>query len=122
MRQNVNSKIILTAVLVSILLVSLVSCSTKHPGVKQSKNPNKIVQDKDYTEDLKKENEVVNGQVYVQNGVAIATMIIKDNVSDEAAKKLAGKYAKELKETYKNMKVNVQAVKAGKNVANITLD
>jgi hypothetical protein len=49
-------------------------------------------------------------------------MIIKKGVSDADVKKLAGKYAKELKETYKDLKVNVQDVKDGKNAADITLN
>lgn len=48
--------------------------------------------------------------------------MLDKKASDTEAKKLAEKYAKELKEEYKDMKVNVQAVRGGKNVANITVD
>lgn len=115
-------KRISTALLMIILTASLGACGAKHEAVKPDKDPKKVVVDKNYTEDLKKENGVQNAQVYVQNNMAIGTMILKDSVSDADAKALANKYAKELKKTYKDMKSNVQAVKKGKNVANITLD
>lgn len=108
--------------LMMILTMSLAACGAKHEAVKPDKDPKKVVVDKNYTEDLKKENGVQNAQVYVQNNIAIGTMVLKDSVSDADAKALANKYAKELKKTYKDMKVNVQAVKKGKNVANVTLD
>ncbi|WP_411682655.1 hypothetical protein [Clostridium thailandense] len=111
-----------TALLLIILTVSLSACDAKHEAVKPDKDPKKIVVDKNYTKDLKKENGVQNGQVYVQNGIAIGTILLKDSVSDADAKALAEKYANELKKTYKDMKVNVQAVKAGKNTANIILE
>ncbi|WP_373844679.1 hypothetical protein [Clostridium sp.] len=119
--KNIITKISI-ALLMIILTVSLSACGAKHEAVKPDKDPKKIVVDTNYTEDLKKENGVQNGQVYVQNGIAIGTIMLKDNVSDADAKALAEKYAKELKKSYKDMKVNVQAVKAGKNVANITLE
>ncbi|OXB93016.1 hypothetical protein [Parageobacillus galactosidasius] len=80
------------------------------------------VQNKELTKKAKEEKGVLNGQVYTQNGMAVGTLVLDKKVSDADAKKLAEKYAKELKEEYKNMKVNVQAVRGGKNVANITLD
>jgi hypothetical protein len=82
----------------------------------------KIVQNKELTKKVKEEEGVLNGQVYTQNGMAIGTLVLDKKVSDADAKKLAEKYAKELKEEYKDMKVNVQAVRGGKNVANITLE
>jgi|GEM_PF-2538505 hypothetical protein len=82
----------------------------------------KVNQDAAKTETLKTEKEVINGQIYVQNNTAIATMIIKDGVSEADAKALADKYAKQLKEQYKDMKINVQAVQKGKNIANITIE
>lgn len=82
----------------------------------------KVNQDAVKTETLKTEKEVINGQIYVQNNVATATMIIKDGVSEADVKALADKYAKQLKEQYKDMKVNVQAVQKGKNIANITIE
>lgn len=110
-----------TVLLMIILTVSLAGCGAKHEAVQLDKDPKKIVVDKNYTDDLKKENGVQDGQVYVQNGMAIGTVMLKDNVSDADAKALAEKYAKKLKKSYKDMKVNVQAVKGGKNIANIIL-
>ncbi|MBC2580179.1 hypothetical protein [Clostridium sp. DJ247] len=95
--------------------------TTKVSENKKQDGP-KIAQDTKKTEELKKEKEIYNGQVYVQNNVAIATMLIKDGVSEQEAKALAEKYAKQLKVQYNNMKVNVQAVQNGKNIANITIE
>jgi PBP1b-binding outer membrane lipoprotein LpoB len=83
---------------------------------------NEPKQNKELTKKVKEEEGVLNGQVYTQNGMAVGTLVLDKKVSDADAKKLAEKYAKEIKEEYKNMKVNVQAVRGGKNVANITLD
>jgi len=83
---------------------------------------NEPKQNKELTKKVKEEEGVLNGQVYMQNGMAVGTLVLDKKVSDADAKKLAEKYAKELKEEYKDMKVNVQAVRDGKNVANITLD
>jgi hypothetical protein len=83
---------------------------------------NEPKQNKELTKKVKEEEEVLDGQVYTQNGFAIGTLMLDKKVSDKDAKKLAEKYAKELKEEYKDMKVNVQAVRDGKNVANITLE
>lgn len=116
---NIFRKMVTTFLMVAITL-SLAACGVKNEAVKPDKNPKKIVVDKNYTADLKKESGVQAGQVYVQNGMVMATMILKDNVSDKAAKQLVDKYAKELKKAYKNMKVNAQAVRKGKNIANIT--
>lgn len=109
--------------LIAALSLTFIACKKTYKPVKpDSTEPTKLVQDKDYTKDLKKESEVLDGQVYVQNNMVIGTMIIKENVEDDKAKKLAEDYAKKLKETYKDMKVNVQAVKAGKNIASINLE
>lgn len=83
---------------------------------------NEPKQNKELTKKVKEEEEVLDGQVYTQDGMAVGTLVLDKKVSDADAKKLAEKYAKELKEEYKDMKVNVQAVRDGKNVANITLD
>lgn len=82
----------------------------------------KPAQNKELTKKVKEEKGVLDGQVYTQNGFAIGTLMLDKKVSDKEAKKLAEKYVKELKEEYKDMKINVQAVRDGKNVANITLD
>lgn len=74
------------------------------------------------TEKVENEEGVLAGQVYTQENIAIGTLLLDKSVSDEDAKKLAEKYAKEIKEEYQDMKVNVQAVRDGENVANITLE
>lgn len=114
------------------LVVSMAACSFGNSSSKSSndtkqstqnaKGNSNVTQDAKKTEKLKKEKAVADGQVYVQNNVATATMIIKDNVSESDAKALADKYAKQLKESYKDMKVNVQAVQKGKNIADITIE
>lgn len=118
---NLSNRMLAVSVLL-IVSISLSACGKKYKTVKPDKDPAKLVQDKNYTEDLKKEKEISNGQVYVQNNTVIATMIIKDGVKKEEAKALAEKYANNLKKTYKGMPINVQAVQNGNNVANITLN
>lgn len=78
-------------------------------------------QDKELTDELLKEKEVFNGQLYVDDEWAKGAIIIKDGVSEEKAKEIAEKYAKELKDKYKDKKVNVQAVNSNGNIANIEL-
>lgn len=103
------------------LVISTAACGgkAKHDPVEIPKDTKEAVQDENYTKDIKEEKEVQEGQVYIQDDMVIATMIIKPEVSDKDAEKLAEEYAESLKATYKDMKVNVQAVKDGKNVANI---
>lgn len=123
MKKNKVSRILVLLATSIIITVSLVGCGgKKYEAVKPAKDPKKIVQDKNYTKDLKSEKEVLDGQIYVQNKTVIGVMIIKKSVSDKDAKALAQKYADELKKTYKGMKINVQAVKKNKNVANITVE
>jgi PBP1b-binding outer membrane lipoprotein LpoB len=83
---------------------------------------NEPKQNKELSKIVKEEEGVLDGQVYTQNGMAVGTLVLDKKVSNADAKKLAEKYAKELKEEYKDMKVNVQAVHNGKNVANVTLE
>mgnify|MGYP003818982147 FL=1 len=116
---------------INVLLLS-VGCSAneennanepeKEETTVKEEQKNEPKQNKELTKKVKEEEGVLNGQVYMQNGMAVGTLVLDKKVSDADAKKLAEKYAKELKEEYKDMKVNVQAVRDGKNVANITLD
>ncbi|WP_026477315.1 hypothetical protein [Alkaliphilus transvaalensis] len=78
--------------------------------------------DRELTEELVAEDEVINGQVYEQDDVVIGTMIIEEGVSQEDIDRIANKYADQLKEKYPNKRVNVQAVQGGQNVANIMLE
>ncbi|RDE36351.1 hypothetical protein DV713_01850 [Parageobacillus thermoglucosidasius] len=115
---------------ISLFLVLLlaVGCSANEekkanePKKEETTVKNEPKQNKELTEKVKEEKGVLNGQVYTQNDMAVGTLVLNKKVSDEDAKKLAEKYAKELKEEYKDMKVNVQAVRGGKNIANVTLE
>ncbi|MDX1805963.1 MAG: hypothetical protein R3267_02905 [Paenisporosarcina sp.] len=85
---------------------------------KQPENESK--QDKELTEKIVNEKGVIGGQVYVQDGTATGTLVLDKSVSDEDGKELAEGYADEIKETYNDLPVNVQAVRDGENVASIT--
>lgn len=119
-------KLIVFSLFITIFL-SLTGCSlfksqnTKGTTEVKKEVPN-VNQDVKKTEQLKKEKEISNGQVYIQNDTVVATMIIKDDVSEADAKALAEKYSKQLKEQYKDKRINVQAVQKGKNIANITIE
>lgn len=116
------------------LVISMAGCSFGKDSSKQNNNAKqseqsakkeeapKVEQDAKKTEQLKKEKQVYDGQVYFQDDSVVATMVIKDDVSEKDAKALADKYAKELKATYKDKKINVQAVQKGNNIANITIE
>ncbi|WPC42261.1 hypothetical protein [Clostridium sp. JS66] len=101
------------------MFVSLTGCYT---AVKPDKDPKKLVQDVKRTNQIKKEKDLVNGEVYVKNNMVTATMVFKDNIGEKEAKDLVNKYVEELKEEYKGMKINVQAVQKNKNIANITVN
>jgi Mg2+/citrate symporter len=115
---------IITIIAVSVALYFSPTRKLNNATAEQNKKQEaqKVNQDATKTDALKKEKEVFNGQVYIQNNVVTATMIIKDGVSEADAKVLADKYAKQLKEQHKDMKVNVQAVQKGKSIADITIE
>ncbi|MTK12858.1 MAG: hypothetical protein F8N39_12495 [Clostridiaceae bacterium] len=129
-----STKILGEISIIMALVLSMTACSfgnktskstndTKQSAqTNQNNNGPKLEQDIKKTKQLKKEKEIIDGQVYVQNNMVTATMIIKDNVSENDGKALADKYAKDLKASHKDMKVNVQAVQNGKNIANITIE
>lgn len=129
MRKSLRKFTILS--LTFIIFLSFTGCSSwsknntsekKQTQSTESENKElKITEDKKNTDKLKAKKEVLTGKVYTQNGSAVATIIIKDDVTESDAKKLAEEYAKQLKKQYSNMKVNVQAVKGGKSIADITL-
>lgn len=111
------------------IFLSLTGCSwfsknnTANQDTKSVKTEEpKVNQDVKKTEQLRKEKEITNGQVYIEKDVVVATMLIKDDISEADGKALAEKYAKQLKEEHKDMKINVQAVQKGKNIANITIE
>lgn len=110
----------------AVLLLSVVGC-TKNENTNEiekyqetNEQSQEIKPNKELTKRVKDEEGVLDGQVYTQNGMAIGTLVLDKKVSDNDAKKLTEKYAEELKNEYKDLKVNVQAVRDGKNVANIT--
>lgn len=121
------------AAVIMMLIVSFSACSfwnksgqqngdsKKTTQASENEKKLKITEDTDKTAKLKKEKSILNGKVYVQNNRAIATMVIKEGTSDKEAKDLAQKYANDLKKKYKNMQVNVMAVRDNKNIANITV-
>ncbi|WP_446898506.1 hypothetical protein ACSVC9_00845 [Clostridium sp. LBM24168] len=120
-------------VVILTLTISLAACSFGKESSQNGDNSKKTAQsakknsepnvtvNKDKTEQLKKEKIISNGKVYIQKNKAIATMVVKNGVSDSAVKELANKYANELKSQYKNMPVTVMAVRNNKNVVNVTI-
>jgi hypothetical protein len=78
-----------------------------------------IVENIELTAQVQAEKGVIDGKVYTQNGIAIGTLVLDKTVTDEQAKTLAQKYVSEIKKDYKDMKINVQAVRDGKNVVNL---
>lgn len=116
-------KKVLVGIFSAFLLIA--GCSNneelKKGDIKQEqKQESKAIQNEELTKQVKDEKGVLDGQVYEQGDMAIGTLVLDKKVSDKDAKKLAEKYAEELKDEYKDLKVNVQAVRDGKNVANIT--
>lgn len=81
-----------------------------------------VEQNEDLTKAVKDEEGVIDGQVYEQDGTAVGTLLLDKKVKDADAKKLAEKYADEIKKKYPDLPVNVQAVRDGKNVANVQLE
>lgn len=119
--RKVSAKLVVILMLL-LFTLSLAACETRYKAVKPDKDPTKIVVDKNYTADLKKEKEIQNGQVYIQNETAFATMFFKNSISDKDVKAIDFKYAQGLKKTYKDMKVNVQGFRGGKNVDIIRIE
>lgn len=81
-----------------------------------------VKQNEELTKQIQDEKGVIDGQAYEQDGTAVGTLLLDKEVSDEDAKELAERYADEIKKEYKDLPVNVQAVRDGENVANVTLD
>lgn len=103
-------------------MIFLSGCNKKVETPNINNDTSNKVEDKKYTEELQSEKEVQGGQVYIQDESIIATMIIKDSINDDNAKKLAEEYAQKLKVEYPGKKINVQAVKSTHNIANIIID
>ena len=126
---NVCYKIVCFAVILTFMFTAA-ACGERNNNGNVSLNtqqqtnydPNNPPRDEELTEKLLKEKEIEDGQVYLRQDVAVATMVIKEGVSESKVKKLANDYAKKLKKKYKNMKVRVQAVRNGENLADVKLD
>lgn len=113
------------AVFISVIIVALGALAFKffhYTPVKPDENPQKIVQDQSRTKQLKGENKVLDGQVYVQGGKVVVTMVIKDDVSKEDINSLVDEYGKKLKKEYKDMDISIQAVQKNKNVADVKIN
>lgn len=116
-----------------MLISSLYSCSSEQNpqtgGQTTNEQTSTVVQipgnstvktlEEQLTEKLLKEEGVSTGRIYIQDNIVYCAINIKADSNTEHAKKLAQQYANELKETYKDKKINVQAVQKDKNIANI---
>ncbi len=111
--KNLPKKLAIGVMTLSIAFTTIACSNPKHEAIEIPKDQTESIQDTNYTEDLKKEDIVEDGQVYIEDGIVIGVMVIKKDADEEEAKDLAEKYAKDLKATYKDKKVNVQAVKDG---------
>jgi len=99
---------------------------TRQTKVTESKNTDKVkemplIKNKELTNQIKKENGLYGGQVYVQNNYAIATMVVKKGVKRDRIKSLVNEYSEKLKNEYKGKNINIQAVQNGKNMENKTI-
>jgi hypothetical protein len=79
----------------------------------------KVVPNKNLTLTLKKEKHVVDGQIYVQNGMTIGVIIMDKGATVSYAKTIGQKYLKLIKKKYKNTRISIQIVSGGKNLYNI---
>ncbi|MBP0725144.1 hypothetical protein J5Y03_08050 [Bacillus sp. RG28] len=92
---------------------------TKEKANKTQSISNEIKENKQMTRDINKEKGVIAGKAYVQGEMAIGTLVLKKGVSDKEAKILSEKYFNQLKREYKGKKINVQAVRDGKNIVSL---
>lgn len=103
--------------LISLLLLTCAaSCGNRNEQGKVTSG-----QDSYLTQKLLSEDEISDGQIYLKGEYAMATMVVKEGVSQKQIDTLTNEYAKKIKNRYRDKKVNVQAVQGNKNVANVTL-
>lgn len=107
----------LTFVLLTSMLVACSGGEEPKPDVEHQAKEN---ENSELTGKVLEEEGVIDGSVYTNEGTATGTMILESSVSKEKAEKLANKYAEQLKKEYPDSSINVQAVKDGENVANVT--
>jgi|GEM_PF-4553065 len=86
------------------------------PSVKPPTEVNKIVKQEEVTNELKSENQVLTGEVYLKSNVSVANITLKANITKEAAKVLAEKYAKKLRGQYGELPVIVDVDQEGKAI------
>lgn len=115
-------------ILVTLLTAMLVACNdetakeSEPNDQQQTETTQEIEQNEELTKSILEEEGIIAGQAYKQDELAVGTLSLESHVSNEDAKKLAEKYADELKKKYKDLPVNVQVVRDGKNVVDINLD
>ncbi len=130
--KNKSLKKVASIISIMAITASLAGCGKPKP-VERPKDPKQKVEDKAMTEKLQKEKIVKGSKVYISGDTIIGAVIMKKDVPEKEAKKkaqdLANKYAQELKKEYKNlqeeykgMKINVQVVQNGKNLANVLIE
>lgn len=109
---------ILSMIAIFLLTCSftLTGCGLSKAKVKPPKEANKTVNHEKMTKQLKEENGVADGKVYLKSDIVKADIKIKDNIDQNTAKKLADKYANDLKKEYKDMPVSVKVDKSNKEV------
>lgn len=79
-------------------------------------------QNKDSAKKFMEEKVIIDEKFVEQEGVAIGTLLIEKDVSDEDANKLAKRYVDEIKKEYKDQPVNVQVIRDGKDIVIATAD
>ena len=72
------------------------------------------------TKKVQEEKGVTEAKVFEKDGKALGRFVVDEKASDKEVKKLVEKYAKELETEYKDKEVNVQAIKDGKVVEEVT--
>lgn len=102
--------------------------STNNAEDTKSSNDNKVNKDdkkqnievdEEVTQKVESESSVEQANVYISDGSVKGAILLKKGTSEVEAKKIAEKYANELKQKYKDKEINVQAVSDGENLANI---
>ncbi|MBZ9625197.1 hypothetical protein G9F71_020350 [Clostridium sp. FP2] len=113
-----NKTIISLSVISLVIILGVIFSMIKGSGssVKAPKEPNKIVKHEKMTKELKSEKQVSSGEVYLKSDVAVANITLKQNITKDQAKELANKYAKELKNQYKEMPVIVDVKQGDKDI------
>lgn len=116
-------KLMMAGALGALLLVS--GCSSDKDKADETEKVDTVNQEKEnetLTNKMKTEDGIKDGQVYEKDGTAFGKIELDQTVSDADAKKLADKYADEIKEEYKNLPVRVEVVRDGKEVVNVSRD